>query len=195
MLLTNSVLLPLHKISYATPEQIQKFVSKIDESLFQEFQPEIRYDIMLDTNRFLLEALKIGYEYALFKLGDSYWDDPTALKNRNRLNCAISGIMQDICEKPPEASYAPVCLMQELIRTPLIGAHWLSIASTLHNQLIAYIILFFDPVSSFQVLLSEQADRYLESGQILEDVIDLPHRGGIDYDQLQEYIRRKSCSI
>lgn len=168
---------------HATPEQIQKFVSKIDESLVQEFQPEIRYDIMLDINRFLLEALKIGYEYALLKFGDAYWDDPTALKIRNRLNRAISGMMQDTCERPPEASYVPDYLMR-LSRTPLVGAHWLSITSTLRNQLIAHIILFFDPVSSFQVLLSEQANCYLENGQMLEDFIDLPHKGGIKNDKL-----------
>ena len=124
---------------HATPEQIQNYISKIDESLFQELQPEIRYDITLDINRFLLEALKIGYEYALLKFGDAYWDDPTALKIRNRLNCAISGKMQDTCERPPEASYVPDYLMQGLSRTPLIGAHWISITSTLHNQLVAHI--------------------------------------------------------
>ena len=178
---------------HATPEQIQNYISKIDESLFQELQPEIRYDITLDINRFLLEALKIGYEYALLKFGDAYWDDPTALKIRNRLNCAISGKMQDTCERPPEASYVPDYLMQGLSRTPLIGAHWISITSTLHNQLVAHIILFFNPVSSFQVLLSEQADCYLENGQILEDFVELPHKGGIDYDKLQEYTGRQSC--
>lgn len=178
---------------HATPEQIQNYISKIDESLFQELQPEIRYDITLDINRFLLEALKIGYEYALLKFGDAYWDDPTALKIRNRLNCAISGKMQDTCERPSEASYVPDYLMQGLSRTPLIGAHWISITSTLHNQLVAHIILFFNPVSSFQVLLSEQADCYLENGQILEDFVELPHKGGIDYDKLQEYTGRQSC--
>lgn len=71
---------------------------------------------------------------------EPYWDDPTALKIRNRLNCAISGKMQDTCERPPEASYVPDYLMQGLSRTPLIGAHWISITSTLHNQLVAHII-------------------------------------------------------
>lgn len=134
-------------------------------------------------------------EYALLKFGDAYWDDPAALKIRNQLNCAISGKMQDICERPPEACYVPDYLMQGLSRTPLIGAHWLSITSTLHNQLIAHIILFFDPVSSFQVLLSEQADCYLENGQILRDFIELPHKGGIDYDKLQGHTGRQSGSI
>ncbi len=101
--------------------------------------------------------------------------------------------MQDTCERPPEASYVPDYLMQGLSRTPLIGAHWISITSTLHNQLVAHIILFFNPVSSFQVLLSEQADCYLENGQILEDFVELPHKGGIDYDKLQEYTGRQSC--
>lgn len=169
---------------HISPEQINALVSKIDESKLRKFQPEIRYDITLDINRFLLEALKIGYEYALLKFGDAYWDDPTALKIRNRLNRAISGKMQDTCERPPEASYVPDYLMQGLSRTPLVGAHRLSITSTLHNQLIAHIILFFDPVSSFQVLLSEQANCYLENGQMLEDFIDLPHKGGIKNDEL-----------
>ena len=84
-----------------------------------------------------------------------------SIAQQNADNCAISGKMQDTCERPPEASYVPDYLMQGLSRTPLIGAHWISITSTLHNQLVAHIILFFNPVSSFQVLLSEQADCYL----------------------------------
>ena len=230
------------------PEKIEEYISKIDESCFQSFQPEIRYDILLDINRFLLEALKIGYEYAVYKLGDRYLDDPTAANIRARLNLAISGKMQSSCEKPPEASYAPEYLMSSLgkssfigahyisiastihneyavyklgdrylddptaanIRARLnlaisgkmqsscekppeasyapeylmsslgkssfIGAHYISIASTIHNELIAHVVLFFSPVSAFQVLLSKQANLYLENGQIAEDFIDLTQK-------------------
>ena len=109
------------------PEKIEEYISKIDESCFQSFQPEIRYDILLDINRFLLEALKIGYEYAVYKFGDRYLDDPTAANIRARLNLAISGKMQSSCEKPPEASYAPEYLMSSLGKSSFIGAHYISI--------------------------------------------------------------------
>lgn len=157
-------------------EKIEEYISKIDESCFQSFQPEIRYDILLDINRFLLEALKIGYEYAVYKFGDRYLDDPTAANIRARLNLAISGKLQSSCEKPPEASYAPEYLMSSLGKSSFISAHYISIASTIHNELIAHVVLFFSPVSAFQVLLSKQANLYLENGQITENFIDLTQK-------------------
>lgn len=120
--------------------------------------------------------MKIGYEYAVYKFGDRYLDDPTAANIRARLNLAISGKMQSSCEKPPEASYAPEYLMSSLGKSSFIGAHYISIASTIHNELIAHVVLFFSPVSAFQVLLSKQANLYLENGQITEDFIDLTQK-------------------
>lgn len=158
------------------PEKVEEYISKIDESCFQSFQPEIRYDILLDINRFLLEALKVGYEYAVYKFGDCCLDDSTAANIRARLSLAISGKVQSSCEKPPEASYAPEYLMSALGRSSFIGAYYISIASTIHNELIARIVLFFSSFSTFQVLLSKQANHYLENGQITEYLIDLTQK-------------------
>lgn len=142
-------------------EKIEEYISKIDESCFQSFQPEIRYDILLDINRFLLEALKIGYEYAVYKFGDRYLDDPTAANIRARLNLAISGKLQSSCEKPPEASYAPEYLMSSLGKSSFIGAHYISIASTIHNELIAHVVLFFSPFAA----LREYEDEIASEGR------------------------------
>ena len=128
--------------------------------------------IFAETNRFLLESLKIGYEYATLKFGDAYLDDPTAVNIRKQLFRAISGEMCRTCEKPPEANLFPLQKVQDLVGSPVI--HALFIASTLDNKLIAYIFLFFGPIFSYQVLLSLQADRYLENGECLCDFIESP---------------------
>lgn len=153
-------------------EQINCLISKIDSSCLKTIRPDIQFDITLDINRFLLESLKIGYEYASLKFGDAYLDDPTAVNIRKQLFRAISGEMCCTCEKPPEANLFPLQKGQDLDGSPVI--HALFIASTLDNKLIAYIFLFFSPIFSYQVLLSLQADRYLENGECLCDFIESP---------------------
>lgn len=66
--------------------------------------------------------------------------------------------------------------MSSLGKSSFIGAHYISIAPTIHNELIAHVVLFFSPVSAFQVLLSKQANLYLENGQITENFIDLTQK-------------------
>lgn len=51
---------------------IQEALDKVDEMETHFSQPEIQYDATVEFNRFFLEALKIAFEYAVYKFGDNY---------------------------------------------------------------------------------------------------------------------------
>ena len=72
-----------------TDEQIESEFKKIPNIKNAEYQPEIGYDITVEFNRFYMEALKIAYEYAIYKLGDIYLEDVTAKKIKEYLYRAI----------------------------------------------------------------------------------------------------------
>ena len=50
--------------------EIQDVLDKVNNIEFECFQPMVQYDCTIEFNRFYLEAIKIAFEYAVYKLGD-----------------------------------------------------------------------------------------------------------------------------
>ena len=54
-----------------------------------------------------MEALKIAYEYVVYKIGTNYLEDATAQMIRDYLYKAIKGEMKEVCLDCPNVCMAP----------------------------------------------------------------------------------------
>ena len=122
--------------------KIQDALDKVDDIEFEYLQPMLQYDCTVEFNRFYLEAIKIAFEYAVYKLGDDYLKDSRAIEIQQLLKGAIDGKMKTECKNVPG-----VCLIYKELGKILetakdLNYHMLMIYSNAENRLIAAVILF-----------------------------------------------------
>lgn len=153
--------------------RIQEALNKVDQTDDHFFQPEVKYDSTVEFNRFFLEALKIAFEYAVYKFGNTYLQDSHAIEIQQYLKSAIDGKMKDEC-----ANFAGICLIHSQIKENLqvirnLNLHILIIHPDAENKLIAEVILFMEPALSFSVLISKDASKFYNSKQPLFEIVDI----------------------
>jgi len=127
----------------------------------------------VEFNRFFLEAIKIAFEYAVYKLGDTYLQDPRAIEIQQYLKSAIDGKMKDEC-----TDFTGVCLVHSHIKEKVqavrnVNLHILMMHPDAKNRLIVEVILFMEPILSFSVLISKEASKFYDSRQQLVELVNV----------------------
>ena len=156
------------------PENIRKdTLDKLEKVESHFYQPEIQYDLTIDLRRFFLEALKIAFEYAVYKIGEGYLEDPRAKDIQKYLKNAIDGKYKKEC-----AEFSGVDLLPKEFRGILknaikVNAHLLMINSDAENKLVAEVLLFMEPALSFMVVLSDDASKYYNPKSHMNDIIEI----------------------
>lgn len=152
--------------------EIQIILKKVDQAKSHYTQPEVIYDASVNLSRFYLEALKIAFEYAIFKLGEGYLMDSRAIEIQQYLNCAINGGMKTECKE-----ISGVCLIHTQIVETFKNAgkkcHMLVLHADAENRLIVEVILFMTPFLSFSVLVSNDASKLNFLGKSLIEIVDI----------------------
>lgn len=153
--------------------KIQEALDKVDQTSTHYSQPEIGYDATVEFNRFYMEALKIAFEYAIYKFGDDYLMDSRAKEIQQYLKSAIDGKMKNEC-----MSFQGVSLLNKEIGTKFsiaknLNCHMIMICPDANNRLIAMISLFMEPALSFAVLISEDASKFTTSQNSLIDIVEI----------------------
>lgn len=152
---------------------IQEALDKVDEVETHFSQPEIQYDVTVEFNRFFLEALKIAFEYAVFKFGDDYLNDSRAKEIQEHLKNAIEGKMKKECTEISGVSLIHEKIKETLPSVYKLNCHMLMLHPDAEDKLIAEIILFMEPALSFSVLVSNDAKQFYNSKKTLVDIIDI----------------------
>lgn len=152
-------------------KDIQNALSMVEKTEIHSVCPEIRYDFTIEFNRFFAEALKIAYEYAIYKLGEAYLVDPRAQEIQQYLKSAIDGNMKKECIQPNGVNRLPDCLGEIIKKVSGINCHLLIIHRDAENKLVCDVILFMDPMLSYAVLLSDDASNYNISYE--QDIVDI----------------------
>ncbi|MCD8151271.1 MAG: HNH endonuclease [Clostridiales bacterium] len=147
----------------------QIILDQINNASMKKIDNEFEFSLSIDINRFYLEALKIAYEYGMLKLGDEYFADVRATEIRKFLQNAIAGEMKDSV-----SMIEGVYLRKDEMLSNIgpMGCHFLCICSD-GNKLFANITLFMCSIFAFQVLLSNDAQRYCDKGIMIYDTIEI----------------------
>lgn len=123
------------------------------------FQEEIEYTIEIDFNRYMLEALKIGYEFAVYLLGNKYERDPIGEEIRAFLQKSINGDYAESCPHIPWVTLMDQSLFRLFISLSS-SSHFVLIHPNIQGFLCAEVSLLAYKGLSFSVLLSEKAIDY-----------------------------------
>lgn len=137
---------------------IQNFLKDCSISQTTIENPTVEFPFEIDINRFHLEAVKIAYEYALYKLGEIYMDDQRAIQIKELLFAAINGEMINKCDDIPFVAEPPREILDSLSKIEGSTYHLLMLFSDRENNLHACISLFMK--FSFIVLISQNASKY-----------------------------------
>ena len=157
----------------SSEKTIQDVLDRIDQTPSHFSQPEIQYDIEIDFNQFFLEALKIAFEYAVYKLGDNYLKDLRAIEIQKHLKCAIKGELKKKSVEFYGVCIAPEKISRSLERVKGLNCHLLMIHPNAENKLISEVFLFMEPILSFSVLISDDASQYCSSMQEFTDIVQI----------------------
>ncbi len=114
----------------------------------------------IEYNRFFMEMVKIAYEFAIYKIGEEYLNDPRAIEIREYLNSAIRGEMKDNCPEIKGVILPSKELMYILRQFGLKNYHLLILCPNEDDDLYVFISLFMHPLFSFWVFLSANGNRY-----------------------------------
>lgn len=138
-------------------EIIEKVHSKIEKLNVTQSFPEINFLVTLDINRYLAEILKIAYEYATYKLGDSYFEDPRAKEIR-----AYFAALPE----PNEQHFAPpqgIADFPQSLEHNIVDGHLIGLCPTAEGNLVAVVSLFGG--NPYLVYISDDYRKYdLPSG-------------------------------
>ncbi len=149
----------------------------------------LKQDATIDFARFKLAVLKIAYEYATEKIGDSYTSDPVAIIFRSYLKAGCDGKKEfsqsdyDVFGKYCSLGNKFTDILKDALKacegkttSPVL--HFTQIISNEGNQLLCTIRILNSDFLTFNVLISEDASRYkkkdfctviLEDGFLYED--------------------------
>ena len=152
---------------------IQEALRKVDEVESHFSQPEIQYDATVEFNRFYLEALKIAFEYAIYKLGDNYLKDSRAMEIQEHLKNALDGKMKKECTEFSGVSLIHKKIWESLQSVGKLNCHILMLHPDAEDKLVAEVILFMEPALSFSVLISNDAKQFYNLKEALVDIIEI----------------------
>lgn len=161
------------KRNNTSDEVIQAILKKVEMAESQIYTPKIEYDFSIDLNRFYLEALKIAFEYAIYKLGTDYLKDSRAKEIQQQLKYAIDGKMIKDSLIIKGVSFTPIQLQEVIKLAKGYYFHMLMLHTDAENNLIAEVILFMNPALSFCVLMSENANGFNFDFNDATEIIEL----------------------
>ena len=162
-----------------TQDQIDIVLKKLDTIESKQYSPEISYNIEINFRKRLLAILKIAYEYACYKLDDSYYNDNRA----NDIRCILQQEIDNCDEKEENLNIgieiAPSEMKEVIDSFHKICPqhHLLILQSDELNRMIATISLFGLFENTYIVLLSNDASKYLSNNDDLTDVIEIVTEG------------------
>ena len=122
-----------------------------------------------------MEALKIAYEYAIYKLGNVYLEDKTAKTIKEYLYRAIKGEMKKECSECPNVCMAPEFISKILSNVKGINCHMLFLHPDAENKLVVQVMLFLNPIFSFSVCISENATQYGIVKELPIEIVDIKY--------------------
>ena len=160
------------------PEEQEKLLDQARKNAKEvSYVPQIRYEIEINLNRFFLEVLKIGYEYAVRALGERYLEDETAREIREFLYDAICGKLEEECPRPKQVMLFPEEWKEKMGRKQFPEKiHFIMMTHTCDNELVVVIVLFGDWNFSYVVLVSREANQYLDESDSRLDVVSIAAR-------------------
>lgn len=155
-------------------QEITDILNKVDQTKSLFSQPEIHYDITIEFHRFFLEALKIAFEYAIYKFGSDYLKDSRAIEIQQYLKNAIDGKMKKECVGLSGVSFIQGEVLKEALKKIKWNCHMIMIHPDSENKLIVEVILFMEAALSFSVLISNDASQFYNSSKDeLVDIIEI----------------------
>ena len=145
-----------------------------DVAIHRSYLPKPAFDFSIDIDKWAVFFLKIAYEYSCLKLGELYFDDDTSINIRQFLYKVICGEANDIISVRQWVIPTPSEIFNSLsFAAPLeMKVHMLQLHPDKAGKLICTIYLFFKKLTSFSVLISDNAKNYLPLPQM--DIIDIP---------------------
>lgn len=154
-------------------ENINDVLSKLDNATVISYQPNVSYDCSIELNRFALFALKIAYEYACLKLDESYKNDKIAIEIRQMLHKAICGEMKEKCGDCRWVCPTPNDITDSfsIMKESDLKIHMLFLHPDKEGKLICQVFLFLEKLTSFSVIVSENANLYMPLPPI--DIIEI----------------------
>jgi hypothetical protein len=143
-------------------EDIDTILLQIDSAETNSYQPIISYSFKFEPNRIALFFLKIAYEYTCLKLGETYWNDPSSVEIREMLYKAICGEMKTICGNCRWVCSTPneISNLFSEIREKL-NVHVIFLHEDKEGKLICEVFLFLEKATSFSIIVSENAEKYM----------------------------------
>jgi len=137
-------------------EEIKNRIDNMKKQEVEGYTPKIYYNIEINMKKIFLGLLKIAYEYAYYTFGDIFYNDKTAKEIRDILLDATKGIF----DKEYEKIYTLPSNIIDNIRNLDLKCHLLEFFKTNDNKLMLCIILFFEPILSGCICISENASIY-----------------------------------
>ena len=145
-------------------EQINKIIEKnrINKTIISKL--EIETDSKMSTFDFILEFIKIAYEFMCSEFYDDYFEDEIAIEIRNILYNASRGIDFAI---PKYLQLNPVYTKEEAIKESRNLPLHLAILANEDGKIYCNIQLFMNPFLSHKILLSNYGDKYLKDDEAI----------------------------
>ncbi len=135
-------------------------INKIENIKLKSIHPTIFYKFQVNFNELELAILKIAYEYACLKLGDTYYNDKYGSKIRkiiqNAINCDKIEKYNLIFNLPNDSELKKYI---NYLREEISKAHFLQM-QTANNNIFLIISLFCEISLSYIINISENADNY-----------------------------------
>lgn len=167
-----------------TDENIEQIVKSYKEKESKRYKPTFQIEANIDKGRYLLAGIKIAYEFACEVLDDTYFDDNIAEKLRNELykvskfdKNELSTCVDYFTIKKYAILLAKESMKMKSIVESLINKfnpparHICILHDSADNELICDVILLFENMMSFTILLSEDAAKYKMKGEFKVAVV------------------------
>lgn len=168
-------------------EKIEEIIKDYQCKDIQEYQPTFQLPADVDKGRYLLAGIKIAYEFACEILGDLYREDEIATLFRKELYKAVKVNKKELSstidyhilkmyagllhKESSELKNIIASTRDKIVPKP---RHVCLLHDSADHKLICEVILLFEDIVSFTVMISEDATRYGMQGtckvaMVLED--------------------------
>lgn len=154
------------KRNNVSESKVQEILEKVESTPIHSYRPTISYEFTIEPFRFYLEALKIAYEYMIFKVGDVYLNDETGRNIQDILNRAIKGEFEKSCPSIENVCLMPSEMYKLLSKSLPENTHFLIFHAIPNNKVVVDLSLFLQRAFSFSVLVSNNAEQYNFSDNI-----------------------------
>ncbi|MBQ6783931.1 MAG: hypothetical protein IJP63_08015 [Acholeplasmatales bacterium] len=142
-------------------EKINNVMDMIDKIEANKFKPELIYDIEINLNDYCLAILKIAYEYAYLRLGDSYLNDTRANEIKDIIRAKIDNKItanhyKNMFVNQINEEFSGIIAANNLKDI----CHFIMLMPTANNCIGCLISLFGDINLSYIVLVSRDQNKY-----------------------------------